>query len=479
VDRVEKNKQNDNAPLSKLRKSIIQVLRSLGPGLITGASDDDPSGIATYSQAGAKFGCGMLWMVLFQYPMMIVVQEMCARIGLVTGGGLAAVIRKKYSTKIVLPIVSLLLFANTINIGADIGAMAASIRLIFPGFPALAATLAFAVFIIAAEIFIPYRKYSKVLRYLTLSLFAYIITAVIVGGNWIQIAAASFVPHIEFNSQFAMMFVAIFGTTISPYLFFWQASEEAEEDVAKHKIKEVSGSGSAAKSVDRTKSNSSHGTTRNNEGDSNVKKENKKPKISKTELKMMRSDVAIGMGFSLSIMWAIIVTTAGSLHVNGITDIQTADQAAKALQPLAKSFPYAGEMAKTIFALGIIGSGLITVPVLAGSSGYALSDVFGWKEGLSKKFRQAKGFYLIIAASTLVGLWINFANIDPIKALVYTAVINGVIAAPILFIIMRAANDKNILGNKVNGRISNIIGWLTFGMMSVSVVIMFLTWRGG
>jgi len=482
VDRVEKEKENSPKSLSKPRKTIMQVLRSLGPGLITGASDDDPSGIATYSQAGAKFGFGMLWMVLFQYPMMIVVQEVCARIGLVTGGGLAAVIRKKYSGKIVLPIVSVLLFANTINIGADIGAMAASIRLIFPGFPAIAATLAFAVFIIAAEIFIPYRKYSKVLRYLTLSLFAYIITAVIVGGNWIQIATASFVPHIEFNSQFAMMFVAIFGTTISPYLFFWQASEEAEEDVAKHKIKEVGGSISATKS-DKTKNNSSHSATPNNEHESDVDNQNnnisKKPKISKTELMLMRSDVAIGMGFSLSIMWAIIVTTAGSLHVNGITDIQTADQAAKALQPLAKSFPYAGEMAKTIFALGIIGSGLITVPVLAGSSGYALSDVFGWKEGLSKKFRQAKGFYLIIAASTLVGLWINFANIDPIRALVYTAVINGIIAAPILYIIMRAANDKNILGNKVNGRISNIIGWLTFTMMSVSVVIMFLTWRGG
>jgi len=482
VDRVEKEKENSPKSLSKPRKTIMQVLRSLGPGLITGASDDDPSGIATYSQAGAKFGFGMLWMVLFQYPMMIVVQEMCARIGLVTGGGLAAVIRKKYTGKIVLPIVSLLLFANTINIGADIGAMAASIRLIFPGFPAIAATLAFAVFIIAAEIFIPYRKYSKVLRYLTLSLFAYIITAVIVGGNWIQIATASFVPHIEFNSQFAMMFVAVFGTTISPYLFFWQASEEAEEDVAKHKIKEVGGSISATKS-DKTKNNSSHSATPNNEHESDVDNQNnnisKKPKISKTELMLMRSDVAIGMGFSLSIMWAIIVTTAGSLHVNGITDIQTADQAAKALQPLAKSFPYAGEMAKTIFGLGIIGSGLITVPVLAGSSGYALSDVFGWKEGLSKKFRQAKGFYLIIAASTLVGLWINFANIDPIRALVYTAVINGIIAAPILYIIMRAANDKNILGNKVNGRISNIIGWLTFTMMSVSVVIMFLTWRGG
>jgi NRAMP (natural resistance-associated macrophage protein)-like metal ion transporter len=482
VDRVEKEKENSPKSLSKPRKTIMQVLGSLGPGLITGASDDDPSGIATYSQAGAKFGFGMLWMVLFQYPMMIVVQEMCARIGLVTGGGLAAVIRKKYTGKIVLPIVSLLLFANTINIGADIGAMAASIRLIFPGFPAIAATLAFAVFIIAAEIFIPYRKYSKVLRYLTLSLFAYIITAVIVGGNWIQIATASFVPHIEFNSQFAMMFVAIFGTTISPYLFFWQASEEAEEDVAKHKIKEVGGSISATKS-DKTKNNSSHSATPNNEHESDVDNQNnnisKKPKISKTELMLMRSDVAIGMGFSLSIMWAIIVTTAGSLHVNGITDIQTADQAAKALQPLAKSFPYAGEMAKTIFGLGIIGSGLITVPVLAGSSGYALSDVFGWKEGLSKKFRQAKGFYLIIAASTLVGLWINFANIDPIRALVYTAVINGIIAAPILYIIMRAANDKNILGNKVNGRISNIIGWLTFTMMSVSVVIMFLTWRGG
>jgi NRAMP (natural resistance-associated macrophage protein)-like metal ion transporter len=252
VHKVEKKKEHGPSPSSKPKKSIIQALRSVGPGLITGASDDDPSGIATYSQAGAKFGFGMLWMVLFQYPMMIVIQEMCARIGLVTGGGLAAVIRKKYSRKLVLPIVSLLVLANTINIGADIGAMAGSIRLIFPGIPAIAATLAFAVFIISAEIFISYRKYSKVLRYLTLSLFAYIITAIIVGGNWIQIAIASFVPHIEFNSQFALMFVAIFGTTISPYLFFWQASEEAEEDVAKHKIKEVGGGGSATKSVDKT-----------------------------------------------------------------------------------------------------------------------------------------------------------------------------------------------------------------------------------
>ncbi|HZA06181.1 MAG TPA: divalent metal cation transporter [Nitrososphaeraceae archaeon] len=414
----------------------------LGPGVITGASDDDPSGIATYSQAGAQFGFGMLWLALFQYPLMMVVQETCARIGLVTGSGLAAIIKQKYSRKVIFPLATLLLIANTINIGADIGAMAASVRLVYPQLPVIVATLSFTAFIIMSEIFVPYGKYVKILKYLTIFLFAYVATAIIVGGNGYQILIATIIPHIEFTPAFAMMIVAIFGTTISPYLFFWQASEEAEEDVAKHKIKDI-GKG--------------------------------KPKIAKKDIKLMRQDTAIGMAFSQIIMWSIITTAAGSLHTHGVTDIQSAAQAAKALEPLVKTFPQAGEISKTIFALGIIGTGLLAIPVLAGSSGYALSDVIGWPEGLNKQFKEAKGFYFIISASTLIGLWINFTNIDPIKALVYTAVINGIIAVPILFAVMKIANDKIILRNKTNSKISNIVGWLTFAIMGISVVIMFVT----
>lgn len=417
--------------------------KSLGPGLITGASDDDPSGIATYSQAGAQFGFGTLWLALFQLPLMIAIQEMCARIGLVTGSGLAGIMKKRYSKKTVYPIISLLLVANTINIGADIGAMSASVKLVLPQLPIVIVTVLFTALVICAEIFIPYRKYVTILKYLTLSLLAYVITAFVVGGNWNEILVSSVIPHFEFTPTFVMLFVAIFGTTISPYLFFWQTSEEAEEDVAKNKIKEIG------------------------EG---------KPITQKKEITLMRKDVAVGMGFSQAIMWFIIITTAGTLHVHGLTDISTADEAAQALEPLVKTFPHAGELSKTIFALGIIGTGLLAIPVLAGSSAYALSDEFGWKEGLSKKFKQAKGFYLIIAASTVVGLWVNFADVDPIKALIYAAVINGVIAVPLLVLIMKIGNDKQILETRTNGRISNIAGWITVGVMGFSVVAMFLTW---
>ena len=423
--------------------SIKSFFKSLGPGVITGASDDDPSGIATYSQAGAQFGLGALWFALFQYPMMVVVQEMCARIGLVTGSGLAGIIKRKYSKKSVYPIASLLLVANTINIGADIGAMAASVRLIFPELPLVLVTIFFTGFIISTEIFIPYSKYVKILKYLTFALFAYVITGIIVGGNWNDVLIASILPHVEFNSGFAMMFVAIFGTTISPYLFFWQASEEAEEDIMKNKIKEIG------------------------EG---------KPKITKKEVRIMRTDVVIGMAFSQLIMWFIIMTTAGTLHLNGVTDISSGEQAAQALEPLVKTFPNSGAISKTLFALGIIGTGLLTIPILAGSSAYALSDGFGWKQGLGKKFKQAKAFYLVIIASTIIGLWINFINIDPIKALIYAAVINGIVAVPILISIMKIANDRKILGNRINGKASNIIGWITVLIMGFSVAIMFVTW---
>jgi len=444
-NKKEKESPYEDANESLKRKGRItprNFLNSLGPGIVTGAADDDPSGIATYSQAGASFGFGMLWMALFQYPLMTVIQEMCGKIGLITGDGLAAVMKRKYSNKIVLPLASLLLIANTINIGADIGAMGASVKLIFPQIPFVLSTLFFTAFILLVQIFIPYRKYVKILKFLTMSLFAYIATAIVVGGDPYQLLVSTLIPHIEFTPQFAMMFVAMFGTTISPYLFFWQTSEEAEEEVKEKKIPEIN-----------------VGT----------------PQVTRNEVKMMKTDVAIGMFFSQLIMWSIIVTTAGSLHSQGITDVQTSEQVAKSLEPAVKSFPYSGQIAKTVFALGIIGTGLLAVPVLTGASSYALSDAFGWKQGLFKKFKQAKAFYLVIAVSTVIGLWINFTNIDPIQALVYTAVINGVTAIPILFVIMKIANDKNILGRRINGRLTNTIGWITFAVMSISVLIMFLS----
>lgn len=421
-------------------------MKSLGPGIITGASDDDPSGIATYSQAGAQLGFGVLWLAPFQYPLMSAIQEMCARIGLVTGGGLGNAIKKQFSKKIVFPITALLLIANTINIGVDIGAMAAATRLVFPPIPVFAIAICFTGIIVGAEIFLSYKKYAKILKFLTFSLFAYVITAAIVGGNVDQIVISSIIPHFELNAKFAMIFVALFGTTISPYLFFWQASEEAEEDVARNKITEID-----------------QGT----------------PKITKREIKSMRIDVAAGMAFSQIIMWFIILTSAGTLYQNGITDIATADDAAKALEPLVQTFPYSGQASKIIFALGIIGTGLLAIPVLAGSSAYALADGFGWKQGLSKKFNQAKAFYFTIAASTGIGLAINFIDISPIAALVYAAVINGVVSVPLLYVLLKTANNKQILHNKTNGKLSNILGWFTFFLMALSVGIMFVFFISG
>ncbi|NDB46350.1 MAG: divalent metal cation transporter [Nitrososphaeria archaeon] len=422
--------------MGKLR----DFFRNLGPGIITGASDDDPSGIATYSQAGAQFGFGTLWFAPFQYPLMSVIQEMCARIGLVTGGGLGNAIKKQFSRKLVVPITGLLLIANTINIGVDIGAMAAATKLVFPQVPVFLAAICFIGFIVGAEVFLSYKKYARFLKFLTFSLLAYVVTAVIVGGNLGQILTATVIPHFELNAQFAMIFVALFGTTISPYLFFWQASEEAEEDVAKRKISEI------------------------DVGD---------PKITKKEIKSMRIDVATGMAFSQIIMWFIILTSAGTLYQHGITNIATADDAAKALEPLVKSFPYSGQISKIIFALGIIGTGLLAIPVLAGSSAYALADGFGWRQGLSKKFRQAKAFYLSIIVSTAIGLAFNFVQISPITALIYAAVINGVTAVPMLFVIMKIANNKKILYDKTNNKTSNVLGWITFCLMALSVCVMF------
>lgn len=419
---------------------IRDFFKKLGPGVITGASDDDPSGIATYSQAGAQFGFGALWFAPFQYPLMNVIQEMCARIGLVTGGGLGNAIKKQFSNKVVFPITGLLLIANTINIGVDLGAMASATQLIFPQIPIFVAALCFTAFVVCAEIFLPYKKYVRILKVLTFSLFAYVLTAVIVGGDLTGILTSSIIPHIELTPSFAMIAVAIFGTTISPYVFFWQAPEEAEEDIAKNKIAEIDSSDT--------------------------------PQITNTDIKTMRLDIGVGVAFSLSVMWFIILTSAGTLNQNGITNILTADDAAKALEPLVQTFPHSGQVSKIIFALGIIGTGLLAIPVLAGSSAYALADGFGWKQGLSKKFRQAKAFYLSIAASTGIGLLINFVQISPITALIYAAIINGVVVVPVLFAILKTANNKQILNGRTNGKISNIVGWFTFFLMAISVCVM-------
>jgi NRAMP (natural resistance-associated macrophage protein)-like metal ion transporter len=439
----EKTSENIKSQSAKTHLAAKDLYRLVGPGVVTGSADNDPSGIATYSQAGAQFGLGMLWLALFQFPLITAVQEACARIGIVTGSGLGAIIGKKYNRKVAVPLASLLLIANTINIGADIGAMSASVRLIVPEVPLVVATIGFTALIIVAEIAVPYKKYVKGLKYLTISLFAYILTSIIVGGNWERLLVATFVPHVELSPQYAMMFVAMFGTTISPYLFYWQASEEAEEQVAEGKIKEI-GKG--------------------------------KPKVGKKQVKLMKLDVSIGMIFSQVIAWFIITTAAGSLNAHGITNISTAEDVAKSLEPLVKTFPYSGVVAKTIFAFGIVGTGLLAVPVLAGSCGYALADGFGWRQGLGRKFKHAKAFYLVIAAATLVGLWINFTNIDPIKALVYTAVINGIIAVPILVAVVKIANDRRVLGKMTNGRMSNVLLWLTVVVMGISDVILLLTW---
>lgn len=445
-------------PTAKKAKSFASSIklffRSLGPGIVTGGSDNDPSGIATYSQAGAQFGYSQLWMAIVTLPMVIVVQEMCARIGIVSGKGLAQIIKQHYSKKLLYSIASLLLIANTINIGADIGAMGASLRLLVPQVPFVVSTLIFTGIILAAEIFISYKTYSKVLKYLTLSLFLYIATAFLAvhnGSEWYSIAKSTLVPHFEFNTAFVLMTIAILGTTISPYLFFWQTAQEVEEEVKRGKIEET------------------------HKGDQYH--QHSKPKITKSDLKNMRVDIITGMSLAQAIFWFIIITSASTLHNNGVTNISSAQEAARALEPLVKGFPYSGQIAGGLFTAGIIGTGLLAVPALAGSASYAISESFGWKEGLYKKFGQAPKFYGIIIISTLIGLWINFSNIDPIQALVYTAVINGFVSVPVLIVVSRISNNKKILGDQVNKKISNVIVTITIvAMASASAAMVAYNW---
>ena len=399
----------------------------LGPGLTTGASDDDPSGIATYSQTGAQYGFSLLWMSIITMPLMSVVQEMCARIGLVTGRGLAGNIRKHFPRSVLYVSTILLFAANTFNIGADIGAMAQAVQLLLPKVGTTILVVGFTVLILLLQIFTPYVKYAGYLKWLALVLFAYIISAILTKPHWISILHYSLIPHIQFTKDQLLLICAILGTTISPYLFFWQTSQEIENEVAEGKTTLKMRMGSDKKQIRR-----------------------------------MRIDVWSGMILSNIVMFFIITACATTLFNNGIHTIGTAADAAKALKPLAGNATY------YLFAFGIVGTGLLAIPVLAGSSSYAISESLGKKQGLNHKLSQAHTFYGIIIISMLVGLAFNFIGLNPIKALIYSAVANGIVAPIILIIIMLLATDKKIMGEWKNGRLSTIIGWSTTGLMVIA-----------
>lgn len=420
------------------RKRFSRLLHVLGPGLVTGAADDDPSGIATYSQAGAGFGLGLLWPFTLMYPLLLAVQESCSRIGAITGKGLAAVIKENYSKKLLYMSVFLVVVANTLNIGADLGAMAATTRL-FVSVPFTVLAVFYAIIIILLVVFVNYKTYAKILKWLAITLLAYPVTAMLVGQNWGEVIRATFTLHPQLNAQTIYIFVGMLGTTISPYLFFWDTSETIEEEIATKRLSETG----------------------------------KNPKVSKKFLRGVRTDNFVGMTLASLTAWFIVVACASVLFKNGITEITSAADAARALEPLVQGFPNAGLIAKLIFSVGIIGLGLLAVPVLAGSSSYAISETLGWREGLYRKFKRALGFYMVIIVATLVGLAINFLGIDPIKALVFTAVFNGIASVPLLFMIAKVGNNKSIMGQYKNGIVSNIFVRLAFVVMAVSVLALF------
>lgn len=424
----------------KTKGGLSRILRILGPGLITGAADDDPSGIATYAQTGARFGYGQLWTIIFMYPLQTAVQEACARIGAVTGKGLVAIAKGQYSRKILYSIVTLVITANVVNLGADLGGMAEAARLLVP-IPFYILIIGFAALILLLVIKLSYNSYAKILKWLALSLAAYLFTAIIVQGSWGQVFKATLIPHIEFNFAFLYIVTGLLGTTISPFMFFWETSEVVEEEIASKRLPQKGG----------------------------------EPRISKKYLKNLRLDNILGMLASELAAWFIIITTAAVLNAHGIKDIKTAADAAKALEPLVRNFPNAGVMAKLIFATGIIGLGLLAVPVLAGSASYALTEAIGWKEGLYRKFKQAHGFYGVIIIATIIGLAINFLGIDPMKALVFAAVFNCITAIPLLYVIARIGSNENIMGEYKNGKLSSSLVWLTFGVMFLSAVTLLIT----
>lgn len=422
------------------RKSIVKKVepapwyRKLGPGLITGAADDDPSGIATYSQGGAQFGYNMLWMLFFTYPLMVGIQVVSARIGRVTAKGLATNIRDSFSPWLLYSIVTMLLVANTINIGADIAAMADAVRLIAGGPHALYAAL-FGAISVLLQVFIPYRRYIHVLKWLTLALLAYVGVVFSVQVSWLDVLRSVVVPQISVSREYVTTAVAILGTTISPYLFFWQAAQEVEDVHA----------------------------------DPEARSLREAPKQARADLRRIKIDTYVGMGISNLIAFFIMLTTATTLFQQGITDIQTSAQAAEALRPIA------GEFAFFLFSAGVVGTGMLAVPVLAGSAAYAVAEAFGWRQGLDLNLTMGWRFYGIIAASTLIGAAIGTSGVDPIKALYWAAVINGVISVPIMAVMMLMAQRHEIMGPFVLTRRLRYLGWTATTAMALAVLVMLIT----
>jgi NRAMP (natural resistance-associated macrophage protein)-like metal ion transporter len=432
--------------LNKLQNEIIgkspfrmaeEYIYNLGPGLTTGAADDDPSGIATYSQVGATYGFQFLWLALFSFPLMSVVQEMCARIAIVTGEGLAANIRKHYSAPVLYFASALLFGANTFNLGADLGAMAKATQLLAPSWNFATLVIVFALVSLILQIFTTYARYAKYLKYLTLALFAYVATAFFVHIDWHQALLHTVIPSITFSKNEILLICAVLGTTISPYLFFWQTSQEVEEEVLR--------------------------------GEGTLQERAKDRPHKKTEMREMRFDVWTGMFFSNAVMFFIIVTCAATLFAHGITNIQTADQAAQALEP------FAGQWAFALFAIGIIGTGFLAVPVLAGSSAYAVAESFKFKTGLYRKLKDAYAFYGVIIIGMAIGLALNFVGIDPIKALIYSAVLNGIVAPVVLVFIVQLSGDKQVMGPHKNSHLANLIGWLTVLAMAIAGIAVLAT----
>jgi NRAMP (natural resistance-associated macrophage protein)-like metal ion transporter len=410
-------------------RPLQRFFRDLGPGLITGAADDDPSGISTYSVAGAAYGYTALWTALFSFPLMAAVQLMCARLGMVTGRGLAGVIRRRYPPWVLWLACALLIVANVFNIGADLGGMADAMRMV-TGVPSFFGTPLFALLIIALLFRFSYRTAARIFKWMTLALFAYVITAFLARPDWPQVLRATFVPHIEWTRSYLFVLVGILGTTISPYLFFWQAAQEVEEDRERGK----------------TTVSQRRGAT-------------------DEELRVATKDVVTGMLFSNLVMYFIILTTAATLHAHGVTAIVTARQAAEALRPLA------GNGAYWLFTLGLVGTGMLGVPVLAGSCAYAVAEAARWRAAsLSKTPRVAPQFYAVIALSVLVGLALNYAKLDAVKMLFWSAVLNGILAPPLVVIVVLLTSDKKVMGKRANSRGAQILGWVCAACMAAAAL---------
>jgi NRAMP (natural resistance-associated macrophage protein)-like metal ion transporter len=421
-----------DAPPSPAPNAVRALLNKLGPGLVTGAADDDPSGIATYSQVGAQFGYGLAWTMFFGFPLLASIQAISAEIGSVTGFGIAQNLRRHYPRWLLRAVVLLLLVANIINLGADLGAMGAALALLIGG-PVMVYAGVFAIICVLLEIFMSYTSYARILKWTTLSLLSYVAVVFVAGVPWREAIYGTLVPHFVIDKPHAMALVAILGTTISPYLFFWQAGQEVEEQHRRH-----------------------------------VKPLCIAPRKAGPELRRIRLDTLVGMGFSHITALFIVIATAATLHAHGITDVKSSAQAAQALRPIAGNFAFA------LFAIGIIGTGMLAVPILAGSAAYAVSESFGWVEGLNRKPREAKAFYATIAVATIAGLTLNYVGIDPIKALYWAAVVNGVLAAPLMVVMMLIASNRKVMGRLAISRGLAVGGWIATGVMAAVTLVFFI-----